>query len=215
MAIFKPPDARHGNPAPRAEHPGGHRPWTYARGRLQPERRGSTARASTVLRETARPEVASSTDDARDALRPRTRECPHRTLPRVIKTDGCPRGGLERSLELWFGPLEVWTNGSIREGKVHPASMNRTVRFHARFSADGEVLEVKSISVPPLPDAVENWIPILKNFSPGPLGTPCDATIEWHAICLKLPYVCTKKQSAIVDHVPMAFACSLNSGNID
>jgi hypothetical protein len=106
---------------------------------------------------------------------------------RVIKTDGCSRGELERSLELWFGPLEVWTNGSIREGKVRPASMNRIVRFHARFSADGDVLEVKSISVPPLPDAIEDWIPILKNFSPGPIGIQCDATIEWHALCRKQP----------------------------
>jgi len=104
---------------------------------------------------------------------------------RVLKADGCSRDELERSLELWFGPLEVWTNGSIRDGKLQPASMNRIVRLHARFSAEGDVLEVESISVPPLPDAVEDWIPILKNYSPGLIGAQCDATIEWNATCRK------------------------------
>jgi hypothetical protein len=34
---------------------------------------------------------------------------------RVVSADGCSRRDLEQALDLWFGPLQVWTDGSIRD----------------------------------------------------------------------------------------------------
>lgn len=103
---------------------------------------------------------------------------------RVLSSDGCPREYLEAELDLWAGPLSVWTKGSIKDHEVDAKSMSRTIRLLAHFDAQGHVLYVRSISNPPVPAPIEKWLPILTDFSvPHPCGVASEAVIEWDATC--------------------------------
>jgi hypothetical protein len=104
----------------------------------------------------------------------------------VTEALGCAPDQVEPEVMYWGIALGVLIEGMLQRDEITPEEARRPLALSAEFDAEGKVLSVKSVSRPPVPQLVEDRLPMLKEFPlTHPLGRVCSAMIAWDATCLQ------------------------------